>query len=247
MVTSTVTHVLLDFFGTLVNYSASRTEQGYHSTHLLLLSMGSSAIDYEEFLELWTAEADRFDERSAVDNREFSMNEVTAAFLTHALHREPRTEEVTAFTESYLREWNSGVVYIPQAIRVVKTLASHFHLAIVTNTHDPKLVPDHLTCMGIADCFQAVVTSLDVGWKKPHPAIYSAACTQLEIPPEEALFVGDSYVPDYIGPISFGIDAFLIDPDEEFSIPSCKRLRSLSELPERLGIRQPASSDGPGC
>ena len=38
-----ITHVLLDFFGTLANYSPSRTEQGYHRTHALARSLGVTA------------------------------------------------------------------------------------------------------------------------------------------------------------------------------------------------------------
>jgi hypothetical protein len=36
-----VTHVLLDFFGTLVRYSASPAEQNHHATHALVRSLGA--------------------------------------------------------------------------------------------------------------------------------------------------------------------------------------------------------------
>jgi putative hydrolase of the HAD superfamily len=82
-----VTHVLLDFFGTLVRYSPSRTEQGYHASHALAASMGAR-MDYQGFLQAWAAESALFDERSAVGDSEFSMEEVGAAFLSRILRRD---------------------------------------------------------------------------------------------------------------------------------------------------------------
>ena len=48
------THLLFDFFGTLVDYSASWTEQGYPRSHALVRSRGSD-IQYERFLAEWSA------------------------------------------------------------------------------------------------------------------------------------------------------------------------------------------------
>jgi putative hydrolase of the HAD superfamily len=76
-----VTHVLIDFFGTLVEYSPSRTEQGYTASHALVRSMGVD-LGYERFLTEWAAESARFDRRSAADDSEFSMAEVATAFLS---------------------------------------------------------------------------------------------------------------------------------------------------------------------
>lgn len=88
MAGSLVTHLLLDLFGTVVSYSPSRTTQGYHASHALTRSMGAR-ISYPQFLQAWAAESARLDERSAVDDSEFSMEEVAAAFLARTLDRDP--------------------------------------------------------------------------------------------------------------------------------------------------------------
>ena len=49
-----ITGILFDFFGTLVEYSPSRVEQGYHATHALLLNEGID-ISYAAFLKTWVA------------------------------------------------------------------------------------------------------------------------------------------------------------------------------------------------
>ncbi|MFC7642798.1 hypothetical protein ACFQX6_19075 [Streptosporangium lutulentum] len=84
------THIFLDFFGTLVDYSASRTEQGYESSHELLRRLGAS-LTYQEFLDAWSRALAEFDRMSDRDDREFSMAEAGTVFLAESLaRRRPR-------------------------------------------------------------------------------------------------------------------------------------------------------------
>jgi putative hydrolase of the HAD superfamily len=230
-----VSHVLLDFFGTLVDYSPGRAEQGYHRSHALLQSMGED-LSYEQFLREWSAESSRLERRSDADDSEFSMAELATALLSRLLGRPPESCEVAALVDTYLAEWNTCVTYPAAMQQTVGLLASRFRLAIVTNTQDSVLVPNHLAAMGIADQFDAVVTSVELGWRKPHPAVYAEALRRLGITASNAIFVGDTFAPDYASPRLAGMSAFLIDPDERAEVPDDQRLRSLAELPEKLGL-----------
>jgi putative hydrolase of the HAD superfamily len=227
------THVLLDFFGTLVHYSSSWTEQGYRLSHDLMRAMGSG-IGYSGFLDEWSMEMARFEARSEVDDGEFSMVEVSGAFLSRILDRQPTSGEVSALVDTYVAEWNTGVVYPATTRHVVETLAKRFRLAVITNTLQPDLVPNHLTAMGIADYFDTVITSVEHGWRKPHPSIYAEALGRLNINAANAIFVGDNYNADYVGPKAAGMSAYLIDPDRRFQIMEHERLYSLVDLPDRL-------------
>lgn len=80
--------LLFDFFGTLVRYTNSRTEQGYHRSHALVGDYGAAA-GYEEFLRGWVEVSSEFDRRSDADDSEFSMDEACAAFLQRLLDRSP--------------------------------------------------------------------------------------------------------------------------------------------------------------
>jgi putative hydrolase of the HAD superfamily len=230
-----ITHVLLDFFGTLTSYSPSRTEQGYHRTHALARSLGVTA-SYEDTLRAWAQASEQLDRRSAADGREYSMDDAARACLVRLLGRPAEPAEVTALAQCYLAEWNRGVSYPAGMPRTVAALRSRFRLAVVSNTHDSALVPAHMTAMGIADCFDAVITSIDVGWRKPDPRIYAAALTRLGIRAEAAIFAGDTYDADYAGPVAEAMQAYLIDPHGRHPVPSDRRLGSLADLPAVLGI-----------
>jgi putative hydrolase of the HAD superfamily len=228
------THVLFDFFGTLVDYSASRTEQGYHASHRLLTDLGAD-LDYERFLDEWTRVCADHDRRSDADDREYSMMDVGTAFLRDVLGREPRPGDVGAFAETYVGEWNTGVRYPSGITNLIDKLDQRYRLAVVTNTHHAPLVPRHLEAMGLRSAFAAVVTSVEVGWRKPHPRIYRAAFDALGIAAAEAVFVGDTYDADFLGPTRAGMRAYLIASAGASPVPSDHRLTSILELPERLG------------
>lgn len=228
-----ISHVLLDFFGTLVDYSPSRTEQGFEASYQLAASAGAQ-VGYGDFLRAWDAECARFDRRSERDDSEFSMHQVASSFLRRLLGHDPGAAVADDFVAAYLAEWNSGVRYPSGMTELVRALASRYRLAVVTNTHEPGLVPGHLAAMGIAPHVDVVVTSVEVGWRKPHPAIYAQALRRLGIGAPSAVFAGDTYGADYVGPIAAGIAAFLIDPEGRHDIPAERRLHSLADLPTRL-------------
>jgi putative hydrolase of the HAD superfamily len=231
-----VTHVLLDFFGTLVSYSADGDGRGYHATHALARSMGADA-GYPGFLRAWADASARLDQRSAADDSEYSMDEVAAIVLAGLLGRSPAPDEAAALAGSFIREWNRGIRYPPEIAGVVASLAGRFRLAVVSNTNQAGLVQGHLAAMGIDRHLDAVITSVEVGWRKPHPAIYAAALDRLGVPAAGAVFAGDTYAADYAGPAAAGMTAFLIDPERRHDIPAGRRLDSLADLPGRLAPR----------
>jgi putative hydrolase of the HAD superfamily len=228
-----ITHILFDFFGTLVDYSASRVEQGFQGSHRLLRRLGVE-LTYDDFLDAWSLTSAEFDQRSDRDDHEFSMVDVGAAFLAGVLGREPAVSEVETFVVQYLSEWNTGVRYLPGIEALVGELASEYRLAVVTNTQDTILVPSHLEAMGLTSQFEAVITSVEVGWRKPHPTIYSTVLEALQVSASSAVFVGDTFGPDFLGPEQAGIMAFLIDPQHRTLVPDSRRLSSIFDLPARL-------------
>jgi putative hydrolase of the HAD superfamily len=63
----------------------------------------------------------------------------------------------------------------------------------------------------LADCAGSLVISSEVGYRKPHPAFYRAACRELGLPPERVLCVGDDRENDVLGPRREGMRAVLLD------------------------------------
>ncbi|HVX44138.1 MAG TPA: HAD family hydrolase [Mycobacteriales bacterium] len=226
--------IFLDFFGTIVDYVPGGAS-GVDRSAALLRTFGGD-VSAAEFSAGMNATFARFEKRSDQDYSEFSMTEACRSFLTEVFGRQVSAEQVRRLVTTYLEEWNVGVRYPAGLAGTIRSLASRYRLAVVTNTHHPSLVPDHLRAMGIADLIDAVVTSVEVGWRKPHPAIYAEALRRVGADPGEVAFVGDTFEADYLGPRETGMTAFLIDPAGRHPVSEPHRLRALADLEGRLNL-----------
>ena len=63
----------------------------------------------------------------------------------------------------------------------------------VASSSDRKWVESHLQRLGLLERFAAIVTSDDVEQVKPDPALYRLAAQKLEVVPERAIAIEDSY------------------------------------------------------
>ncbi len=97
---------------------------------------------------------------------------------------------------------------------------------------------------GIAELFEVILVSDEVGWRKPNPVIFELALERLGVEPGEALFVGDRIDIDVAGAKSVGMGAAWINPDGAPVPPGAVApdfdVKDLADLGPFLGI-----PDGP--
>jgi putative hydrolase of the HAD superfamily len=65
----------------------------------------------------------------------------------------------------------------------------------------------------LAEYADRLLISSEMGWRKPHPAFYRAACESLGALPQDVLCVGDDLENDWLGPRRAGLHACLVDRD----------------------------------
>jgi putative hydrolase of the HAD superfamily len=68
-------------------------------------------------------------------------------------------------------------------------------------------LPEFLPRLPIAPLLDARIYSVHVGQRKPHPAMYLAACRALRVDPEECLYVGDGGSRELTGAAEVGMTA----------------------------------------
>ena len=110
--------------------------------------------------------------------------------------------------------------------------AAGLRLGVVSNS-DGR-VAEALEAAGLRAYFDVVVDSALAGVEKPDPAIFRAALEVLDIPPAEALYVGDLYEVDVIGAQAAGIPAVLLVPAGVPRPTGCATVGSLEELADDL-------------
>jgi putative hydrolase of the HAD superfamily len=231
-----ITHLLFDFFGTLVEYSGSRTEQGYERSHAVLLANGVT-LGYREFLERWADMFHKFDLMADENQDEFSMDDVVTGFLKNILGAEPPPELVNNFRDTYLQEWNTGVNYIDGVPALLNQLKDRYTLVLVTNTHNGDLIRSHLESMKVTEYFSSIITSVEHGKRKPHTSIFEDALQATGGESRNALYIGDTFTTDYVGANDAGMRCLLIDPHEKQNIPSEDRISHILDLGDRVLYR----------
>ncbi|HEX5741831.1 MAG TPA: HAD family hydrolase [Pilimelia sp.] len=90
-----------------------------------------------------------------------------------------------------LAEWDAHRGAVVPAARdlVAQVRRGGRRVALVANATDE--LADDLARLGLADAFDAVVNSADLGVATPAPDFFAAACAALDVRARECLFVGD--------------------------------------------------------
>jgi putative hydrolase of the HAD superfamily len=106
---------------------------------------------------------------------------------------------LAAAINAYLRSKYKNIKAYPKVASTLKRLKRRgLKLAVVTDA--PKLkVLMRLEAMGVADLFDVVVSSEDVGRKKPSTILFRRALKSLKVKPEHALHLGDWRDKDVLG------------------------------------------------
>ena len=72
-------------------------------------------------------------------------------------------------------------------------------LGVISNIISTSVVPHFLREYGIAGYMETVVTSSETGVRKPSPDIFRIAEQEMNLPPEELAYVGDTISRDVLG------------------------------------------------
>jgi len=93
--------------------------------------------------------------------------------------------------EQIVEEWNTyrGEI-VPEVLEFVTDVrAAGIPVALCTNAFDD--VRADLDRFGVADAFDAILSSAELGLAKPHPEFYAKACDAVATAADECLFVDD--------------------------------------------------------
>jgi HAD superfamily hydrolase (TIGR01509 family) len=138
-----------------------------------------------------------------------------------------------------LEAYRGHLPLIPGAVDAVKRLAGHVRLAVASSSNRP-LIDAVLDVAGLAQYFEATVSSEEVPRGKPAPDVYLEAARRLGVVPERCAAIEDSH-----GGIRSAKAAGMrviafpnrgYPPDEESLAQADVVIRSLDELtPELVG------------
>ncbi len=181
-------------------------------------------------------------ERFYASHRDLSCREQVELFLelaapgvTADLSPELFERAVAAYITPVLR---LPPVPVPGAEEALTALrAQGVTLGIVSNTGRTPgvMLRKVLDRYGLLSSFAAIAYSDEVGYRKPHPAIFSHALRQAEAEAAQAVHIGDEAATDVAGARAVGMRAGHFRPGGGGGAPDADFvLHDLAELPARL-------------
>ena len=105
--------------------------------------------------------------------------------------------------------WHHPLAGVAEAIEALRR--NGIRVAVVSNSDGS--VTESLARAGLADLFEFVIDSHEVGVSKPNPQIFGVALERMGLGPSEAWYVGDSVFHDVNGALAASMArAVLVDP-----------------------------------
>jgi HAD superfamily hydrolase (TIGR01509 family) len=143
-------------------------------------------------------------------------------------------EALDILLATHMRELSKAVVFPDHHRALLRALKQRHRLAVVSNFDYTPTARHVLEREGVADLFETIVVSDEVGWRKPKPVIFERALEHLAIRPGEALFVGDRADIDVVGAQAVGMASAWINR-EASALPDGMKppeyeIRDLGEL-----------------
>jgi 2-haloacid dehalogenase len=140
-------------------------------------------------------------------------------------------------SQQYLHHLGEQAGLLDGAEDIVKTLATNFRLAVVTNGIK-EVQRRRLEKSPFEDCFEEIIISDEIGASKPDAAYFEITFERIGNPPKaEALIIGDSLTSDMQGAANYGIDACWYNPQGNEMPPGFDiryEIRHLGELVDVL-------------
>jgi putative hydrolase of the HAD superfamily len=101
--------------------------------------------------------------------------------------------------------------FVPGVQTALNKLCGKYKLGVISDAifSPGRCLRTLLRDEGLLDCFDIFIFSDELGYSKPEPRVFAAACKAMELEPAEIVHIGDREHNDILGPMKFGMHALL--------------------------------------
>jgi len=134
--------------------------------------------------------------------------------------------------EDYIKESPYRTILFPNTIEILDYLSQNYQLHMITNGFE-EVQHIKLKASNLEKYFKLVITSEQVGVKKPNVEIFDYALAQAGANAEESVYIGDDFEVDVLGAINAKWSAVYFNPEMDANNhPDAPNIKNLIELKE---------------
>ena len=194
-----------DLFNTLITMDPHALDEGMD--RLLTSLEGSNfSLEHETFKKAYWESTVRFLKKARENGRETHNSLwISEALKTQGykiLSDDPR---ITRAVDEYFSAFLKHCRLIPGTIEMLRSIKGRYRVGLLSNlTHAPaafKIIEK----MGLRPFFDVVLVSGELGYRKPHPFVFTRLIDKLGVEKNQILFVGDDPEPDITGARQAGL------------------------------------------
>ncbi len=137
-------------------------------------------------------------------------------------------EMLMLLAEEYLYYLPENNHLFEGTIEILTYLQPNYELHLITNGFN-EVQHQKIKNSNLTPFFKEVITSEDVGVKKPDPTIFDFALKKANAIKKESIMIGDNWEADVMGALQYGIKAIYFNPDNK---PVGENIMSISHLQE---------------
>lgn len=166
-------------------------------------------VSFDDYMAAWKANHERL--KAAIENlHEADFYDWYRGILEGLGIRNAEKGLIDALNDAFNGPYESSIKAATSSHEVLSILQRRYRLAVISNSFARNTKKD-LEISGLFHYFLGFYISSEIGRRKPHPAIFTAALQGFGLRPYEAVMVGDNYGEDVVGAKQVGLKAILID------------------------------------
>jgi HAD superfamily hydrolase (TIGR01662 family) len=209
---------IFDYGDTLVRRSPAPHEKIGSEANLAsyrLLSRAGLNLPFEEFVAIEGSIFRKFAQIEAAEDRDIpdiiKYRELVGMFFaarSEAWRRRVAGQANRAFWKVVVRN------FVPdesagRSLRELKSMG--LRMAVLSNHHNHRVLVEHLKRLGLNRYFLRVLSSDQLGVRKPDPRAFARCLSALRVRSEETIFIGDSLEKDVAGAKACGMKTILVE------------------------------------
>ncbi len=224
-----IKHIFFDLDHTLWDFEINSSNTFKH-----ILSKNKVELDFERFMGVYSPINHRYwklyreDKVSKVDLRYGRLKETF-----DSLNYNASDKLIDLLAEEYIHFLPDHNKLFDGAIEILEYLKPKYNMHIITNGFE-EVQHKKMESSNILTYFDKVITSEEVGVKKPNPKIFNYALEKSKANSHESIMIGDNFEADILGAKNVGMHTIFCEFNGEVATGEVLTITKLIQLKQFL-------------